>query len=961
MNEPVLLRARFGAFRVDESEGRLSRNGDRIDLSPRAFSVLCELLRGPGQLVPEEALLDRVWGHRHVSESVVRTVVSQLRQALGDDPRYPRFVETTPRRGYRFIAEVATDSDFRPRDIRRFASPSAPLVPAAPSQSLFGRESALERLREAWSRAVEGRHQFVLVGGDAGIGKSTLVDRFLASLPADVARTVGQCVEHHGAAEPYMPILEALNGLCRAADDDAVRTMLRHVAPSWLLQMPWLLDEGYRDTLRQEAAGASQHRMLRELGELFDRARGGAPLVVILEDMHWADHATVQALGYLMRRRGSSPVLVIATYRATELIVQQHPLATLRHEWRLHRLCEEISLSRLAERDVGDWLEHRFGGRPPDSFIRALHSHTSGLPLFAAHVIADWAVSGELGYAEGTWRVPNPETASVPSSISSMIDQQIQRLTPDERRLLEAASVGGVEFSCACLAAVVTREPADVEAGLVRLCDQLSWLCASDARPEGDGSRDSRYAFRHALCRQVILQGLSASQSIAWHRAWASVLEGLEHGDPANRAASVALHLERGHEPGAAAGRLVAVSTQAIERGAAHEAIQIARRGLSLLTQTPDRTTEQELRLVEALALTRLHVVSEPEVAQAFERAAAFDDIDSPASVRAAHGRWWVLFSRGELDDALQLAQRMCARGQRSGDPLEYGTGLGATGMTLAMRGEVSAARSTLEAALEAQSTIRAEAFTAPFVQHPAVEASDILALVSWISGDFAAAREHAEHAVDLAVSLRHPPSEVTALYVSACLHALAEEFEVVESLVDRLYKVIERHTLSMSSSGFDWLRGRALVERGLIDEGLDLMRRAAASARRCGLLVTLDGFYYHYAEACRVAGDLSACVATSQEGIQFARTTGARLYESGLWRQLALAHTARGDCQDAEAALRRAIVVAREQGAVFHEVMALACAQERGWSVDGPERLASLLWADEPTVGSMPVDAGGV
>jgi hypothetical protein len=195
---------------------------------------------------------------------------------------------------------------------------------------------------------------------------------------------------------------------------------------------------------------------------------------------------------------------------------------------------------------------------------------------------------------------------------------------------------------------------------------------------------------------------------------------------------------------------------------------------------------------------------------------------------------------------------------------------------------------------------------------------------------------------------------------VAACLHALAEEFGVVESLVDRLRKVIERHALSTSSSGFDWLRGRALVASGAIEEGLELMRSAAASAKRCGLLVTLDAFYYHYAEACREAGDLGACAVAAHEGIQFARTSGARLYESGLWRQLALANIAREDWQDAEVALRRAIVVAREQGAVFHEVMALALAHEHGWNVEGPDRLASLLWTDEPGPVSVLVDAAG-
>ena len=946
MNESASLRARFGPFHLDEAEARLSRAGTGVELPPRALAVLCELVRRPGQLVPEEALLDRIWGHRHVSESVVRTVVSQLRQALGDDPRRPRYVETASRRGYRFVAEVVADRGLETPSAAWSTSAPADAPPAPPSDlpPLVGREAALQRLGAAWARAVGGQRQLVFVGGEAGIGKSAVVERAVAALPASVAVGIGQCVEHYGTAEPYMPILEALSGLCRSVGGEIVRATLRQVAPTWLLQMPWLLDEEDRRILRQEAAGATQDRMLRELGELLDRARDAAPLVILLEDLHWSDHATVQALAYLARRRGPSPVLIIGTFRPTELIVQQHPLAGLRHELKLHKLCDEIALEPLSERDLGDWLARRLGARPPEAFIHELHAHTAGLPLFAAHLVDEWTQADALACVDDNWRLPDPRGAAVPGGIAHVIDRHVSGLTPDEQRLLGAASVGGLEFSSLCLSEVLDRDADEVAVALESLAERLPWLRVTDMRPCADGRLDAVHAFRHSLYRHAIHQKLPVSQSVPWHRAWARALQRHHEGDPADLAAALALHFERGREPAAAAARLVDVATRAIERGAPGEAVRAARHGTALLAGAPDRACEQSLRLLEALALTRIHVVSESEVAEAFARTSAFDDIDSPARVRAAHGRWWVRFSRGELDAARRLAQDMRSRGECSGDAMQRVTGLCATGMTLAMCGELTAARTALEAALDEHDARATESSAGPFVQEPSVEASGVLALVSWIAGDFAAARTYAARAVDLAVALRHPLSEVTALYMAASVHALAGEFDVVETLVQRLHDVIERHALSTTPSGFDWLHGRALVARGRNEEGLAQMRRAAEGARRCGLLVTYDGFHYHHAEACRIAGLLEASESSAREGLALANESGARLLASGLWRQLALTLAAKGDVAGAESAGRQAVATARTQDAVFHEIMALAAAHEHAWPVEEANRLGELL-----------------
>src|SRR5262245_25245954 len=220
------LRVQFDTFELDEADARLRRDGTPIALAPKAFAVLCTLVRQPGVLITKNDLLDAVWGHQHVSESVLKTIISELRAALADDARQPKYIETAARRGYRFIGEPAVVStatgaaptgSFHPeKSTHRLAPAVRPVQapfpsPAAPQ--LIGREAPLARIREAWRRAQAGERQLVWIAGEAGVGKTRLIQSFLSELEPGTA-IHGQCVEHFGSGEPYLPLLEALKELC---------------------------------------------------------------------------------------------------------------------------------------------------------------------------------------------------------------------------------------------------------------------------------------------------------------------------------------------------------------------------------------------------------------------------------------------------------------------------------------------------------------------------------------------------------------------------------------------------------------------------------------------------------------------------------------------------------------------------------------------------------------------------
>ena len=301
---PVALRAvAFATFRLDPANARLTDGPRMLELAPKAFAVLCHLAARPHQLVTKDELLDAVWGRRFVSESVLKTAVNAIRSALGDDSRQPRFVATVARRGYRFIGLPVGGEPVA-------SGAAAEPVASGPRALLIGRRVAAEQL-DAWRAAAwAGQRQMVLIGGDAGIGKSTLIRALADDARArGEAVAFGQCVEQAGGGEPYLPILDALAELARGPAAAAWLAALRQAAPTWLAQLPWLVTEADQVQLRRELAGAAQDRMLREFGALLNVVTPSHPLLLVIEDLHWSDHATVSLLDFLARRRDRKSVV----------------------------------------------------------------------------------------------------------------------------------------------------------------------------------------------------------------------------------------------------------------------------------------------------------------------------------------------------------------------------------------------------------------------------------------------------------------------------------------------------------------------------------------------------------------------------------------------------------------------------------------------------------------------------
>ncbi|MDH3603106.1 MAG: AAA family ATPase, partial [Candidatus Tectomicrobia bacterium] len=295
----------FESYRLDLGREQLRHGEDVIQLTNKVFAVLRYLVEHAEQLVTRDALMEAVWPNTFVSDAALAVCIHELRQALGETAQAPRFIETVRGRGYRFLTPVtAAVPTPTQHEVIRFSSPQ-PSSSHPQSVELVGREAQLRQLHQGLVTALQGERQLVFITGEAGIGKTTLVETFLAQIAHDETLWIayGQCIEQYGAGEAYLPLLEALGRLCRAPEGGALVELLRQEAPSWLLQMPALCSSDEFDALQRRSGGVTRERMLRELAEVVERLTADRPFVLVLEDLHWSDHATLDWLAYVARRR----------------------------------------------------------------------------------------------------------------------------------------------------------------------------------------------------------------------------------------------------------------------------------------------------------------------------------------------------------------------------------------------------------------------------------------------------------------------------------------------------------------------------------------------------------------------------------------------------------------------------------------------------------------------------------
>jgi predicted ATPase len=841
-----------------------------------------------------------------------------VRRALDDDARNPRYIETRYRRGYRLMVPAIGLADRG-----RLVSTNA--IAPEPAR-LVGRAPELAELARCLQRARAGQRQLVFLTGEPGIGKSALANGFLEQLHAEQPVRVahGQCLDQHGAGEPYLPLIEAVTRLAGQQDGLAVKAIFAAEAPSWAPQMPSLWTRDERKTL--EARGqATRERMMRELTVALETVASDVPLILKLEDIHWSDVSTIDWLGHVARRPDPARLMILATFRPADAAAKKANLHALVTELVLHGCCREIELNPLSLKAIESYLKARLG----EERAATLSSHlapllldrTGGNPLFMSSIVNQ--------LAHTSWDQPINQLMSIPHDVRRFIDRQIDELGNTDCDVLAAASVVRREFAAAAVAAALNVDIQEIEATCSRLARQGVFIVKGVSTTWPDRTFTERYSFRHDLHRQLLYDRLPATRRALSHARVGCRLEGAWTGQLEAIAAELAEHFELAGDLVRAIPHHQRAAAKAMRRGANEEAIERLRRALKAIEYIPDEAErtriEVDLRIATGAAFIASKGYAATEVLEAYTRAELLCDRlgERAEIVPAIWGQWLFWHGRGELGHARRLCARLLSLAENSGDASLMLQAHHANWPTLFLCGELIKAHTHASAGLRLYDPKIHQATASSYGNHDACAcAYGTSAMVLGLQGKNEDARATIEAGLRVAMSLDDPFSLALTLYTMTAAAQLIGDVALATTNSEWSVRVAREHGLAQIESQSGALAGWCAVENGERDRGLALLTEATDALRATQSLAWLSYLLGLLSEARIKAGQPSEAMKAVDEAITLVETTGERFYSAELHRLRGelLAQVSIGQCEEAKAEFKRAIKIATQQGAVSLE-----------------------------------------
>jgi len=673
----------FPPFCLDLKAGQLLEGEDPVGLRPKTHAVLTCLVAQHGELVSKEQLLQQVWGNVVVEDGALKNCIRELRSALHDTPRNSRYIQTVHGRGYRFIKPVTVDAAVEQSTTAADLTAPTDLMDAT-GDGFVGREEPLQKMLQLASEAAQGSRRLLFVTGEAGIGKSSLIDAFLPLLKqhsrahdsVPLSYQHGQCIEQYGTAEPYMPVIQAVSALAQGERATQVLDCLERYAPSWVDRLS-THGQGLARTKRQ----SNQEGMLLELVEAIEGIAAEQLLVVHLEDLQWCDLATIELLNILSRRKGFARLLVVATYRQEDVLKSGHPLPAMKQELLMHRLCSEIQLRTLSTADVQHYLDSRF---TPNHFVDRypdlaahIHARTDGNPLFMSEIVQHLQASNGLDWQHDQWVVTDTLEAAlqeIPTELRQFIDLQVSRLGNATQQVLEVASLAGMEFSARLLAGFVDTAEAAIDNLCIELAEQGHILEYVGEKILEDGRVIQRYGFIHELHQQTLEKRLPPAQRVTLYRQIAEFTETLFKDDLDAVSAELAYLYERGRHYARAVHYLHCSAQRAKRLGGYRDAHNHLIKGLELVGRVNDVGQRKRLEVALHASLGLTYVATKgwasAEAFMALTRARELSEElrEKTYIFPVLYGLGGYYNGRAEFAKTLQLCQEIITRATDVGD-----------------------------------------------------------------------------------------------------------------------------------------------------------------------------------------------------------------------------------------------------------------------------------------------------
>lgn len=906
----------FDGFELDREAYELRDRAQIINLEPQAFELLAYLVAHGDRVVSKQELLDKVWGTRFVSESALTTRIKQARQALGDDGRSQKFIRTVIGRGYQFAADVVVTGQPTPdRDDGTTPAGSGPSV----RRQVVGREAELALLARLFGDVMAGHRRVALIGGDAGEGKTSLLDAFTTEVreraPAWIA--IGQAVDHAGPGEPYLPLLDALTQLCRQPRGSEVVAALRRHSPTWLLQLPGIVSEDDAASLRTLTLGATQERMLREIIEGVEQLCTHRPMVLVLEDLHWSDRPTLAVISALARRAAPARLLVAVTYRpgdpeaATAAMVAE--LATRRPT------CHRLLLEGIDDGAVAALVGERLGVSRIEPELTAFVARRGGRnPLFVITLIDHWLAAGLMAVRDGEITIPegfDSLAADMPGDLRLLIQHQASALPPTDREVLAAASVVGTTAAAAAVAAAIDRDEETIEAHMHDLAGRSNIL-SSDATAEWpDGTITSVFQFHHSLHQEVLYDAIPPAQRARLHGRVGERLT-VAFGEDQSVSAELVHHFVRSGDASRAVPALLASAAVALHRSVHAEAIELLTQAQSLVARLSD--ADERIRLEASIlatlapALVAVRGWAAPEVRDTYEKAlelcrmqpdqtpldAVLYGLATLHEYRAEYGR-----SQELTEQRLQLE----AASPTTATQVEAHELLACSSFH---QGGFEQALHHAEAAVAAYHPAEHLALMALHGENPAVSSRHWAAHALWFLGYPERALAMIRQALELAGDLAHSFSLSHAHEHAAYLHQYRLEPRPVLTHAEATLRLATEQGYPYRRATGTMLHGWAVAAED-VPAGLGDLTRGLEAYRETGAAMDLPYFLALLADVLIRAARLDDASAALDEARSIPRGRGY-YYEPELLRLRAELLRRQGHDDLAEQARRRAIDLAR-------------------------------------------------
>jgi len=830
--------------------------------------------------------------------------------------------------------------------------PAALATLARPGPEAAGRKRELTRLERLHAEARTGARRLVFVTGEAGIGKTTIVESFLARVGSDAETVVahGQCVEHRGAGEPYLPVLDALGALARRPRGRRLVPLLARQAPTWVAQMPWLVSDDELEAVHRRLIGATHERMLREMLETLEAVSQELTLVLVLEDLHWCDPSTVDLLDALARRRESARLLVVGTYRRSDAVRQDHPIHRLARDLRGRGLCTEIAVGPLSEEAVADYVEARLGSNVEPDISALLHGRTGGNPLFATSLLDSWL---ERGLLRGENLDVDALARDVPDTVRELIEQMQEQLDRSDRELLAVASAIGQEFSVEAAAAASEQREGDVD----ERCDALArigrFLERAGDEPAPNGTPATHYRFLHDLHREVLYEWLPAAQRAAIHGRIGNWLQTVHRDRPREIAAELADHFVRAGDAEHAVPSLRLAAEQAVERLAHREALEHITTALTMIDRLPDGPDRwsEELTLGSMLGAAQIAArgwsAAEAETAflRARELAERLDNTDDLVRTLFRLGTLYEV--RGEYERSEAMINRTLEVSGSNADSGLLTDSHELLACSLFHQGVFDRALEHAERGLATYDRHDVNPVKAAYGDNAGSACHTWAALSLWFLGYPDLARKRAHEAVALTDDPRRRHGRATALahaaIVEQCRLDTAATRATAEAAIEAATEGGYIYRVAMATI----LNGWALAAEGSYEQGLTELERGFELSGQTG--ARMDDAYYLalLADGCLRAGRIDDGLAAVEAGLADLASPRRYFFESELHRLAGELFIRLERRDEADASLDKALELARAQRSPSLELRAglsLAnhlCAQGR--PTDAHELIASV------------------